>query len=108
MQERKRDERSKGEYVPVSKVDQLDDAVDHRVTQGDQGVDRAVGDSDGQDLEEKRGVVLEDVLDRQDDAEGSGQEPDQRGELRIAEVAQGGRGPGQGSYQPHSPPKVPQ
>jgi hypothetical protein len=39
------DEAAQGEDVAVGEVDQLDDAVDHRVAEGDQGVDRPVGDA---------------------------------------------------------------
>ena len=35
------DERADHEDVAVGEVDQADDAVDHRVAQGDQGVDEA-------------------------------------------------------------------
>ena len=35
------EERPEHEQVAVGEVDQLDDAVDHRVAEGDQGVERA-------------------------------------------------------------------
>jgi hypothetical protein len=36
-----REERAHHEHVAVGEVDELDDPVDHRVAQGDEGVDRA-------------------------------------------------------------------
>ena len=40
-QEDQADERADHEHVAVGEVDQLDDPVDHRVAEGDEGVDRA-------------------------------------------------------------------
>src|SRR5439155_3836301 len=56
---------AQGEYIAVGEVDQLDDAVDHRVAEGDQGVDRALRDAEDEDLDELGGV--EDRLGREKD-----------------------------------------
>jgi hypothetical protein len=40
-QEEQADERSDHEHVAVGEVDQLDDPVDHRIAEGDEGIDRA-------------------------------------------------------------------
>jgi hypothetical protein len=40
-EEEEPDERPDHEHVAVGEVDQLDDPVDHRVAEGDEGVDRA-------------------------------------------------------------------
>src|SRR5207302_196785 len=55
--QRQRHERTQGEDVPMREVDQLDDAVDHRVAERDESVDRAVGQSVYQDLDEERWVA---------------------------------------------------
>src|SRR5439155_27392267 len=47
-------EGAQGEDVPVGEIDELDDAVDHRVSPGDQGEDGAVRNPVDQDLQEKR------------------------------------------------------
>ena len=51
-EQRRADERAEREDVAVREVDQLDDAVDHRVAQRDQRVDGAVGDAEVKRLEE--------------------------------------------------------
>ena len=53
-----------GEYpdhvdIAVSEVDQLYDAVDHRIAQGNNGDDRAVGDADDQELQHLPGLVFD-------------------------------------------------
>ena len=40
-QEEQRNEGADHEHVAVGEVDELDDPVDHRVAEGDEGVDRA-------------------------------------------------------------------
>src|SRR5205823_4468198 len=52
-QKRGGEKRSKGEYVAVSEIDELDDPVDHRVAERDQRVDAAVGDREREDLDEE-------------------------------------------------------
>src|SRR2546426_10890033 len=52
----------------MREVDQLDDAVDHRVPEGDERVDRALRDAEDQDLGELGGV--EHRLRRQQDDRG--------------------------------------
>src|SRR6266581_1107475 len=64
-QQRRADERAQREDVPVSEVDQLDDAVDHRVAQRDQGVDGAVGNAEVKSLEE--GARVDDRLGGEED-----------------------------------------
>src|SRR5262249_37655234 len=52
-------EGTKCEHVAVREVDQLDDAVDHRVAQGNQGVQSTVREPEHERLKEE-GRVLED------------------------------------------------
>src|SRR5438874_7755097 len=42
----------------MREVDQLDDAVDHRVAERNQRIDRAIGHSVYQDLQEERRVLI--------------------------------------------------
>src|ERR687887_1290336 len=50
---RQGEHRPEHEQVAVREVDQLDDAVDERVAERDQGDDRAVRDADQQDLQQE-------------------------------------------------------
>ena len=56
-----RDEDADHEDVAVGEVDELDDPVDHRVAEGDEGVDRA----DRQGVDELSGPEDEEHDDRQ-------------------------------------------
>src|SRR5439155_5466156 len=60
------------EHVAMREVDQLDDAVDHRVPEGDKRVDRALRDAEDQDLGELAGV--EHRLRRQEDDGGAAED----------------------------------
>ncbi len=55
-QEPERHERADHEDVAVREIDQLDDAVDHRVAQRDEGIDRADGQRVHQLLDEGRDI----------------------------------------------------
>ena len=48
-----RQERAEHEHVAVGEVDQLDDPIDHRVAEGDQREQRAVGQPDQGVLQER-------------------------------------------------------
>jgi hypothetical protein len=61
----------------VGEVDQLQDPVDERVAERDQGVDRAVSDPDQGDGEEVTGVLGQ-VDDQPEDDEGQQQEAEGR------------------------------
>src|SRR5205823_6553323 len=50
--DREREPRAQGEHVAVSEVDELEDAVDEGVTEGDEGVEAAHGDSVDERLDE--------------------------------------------------------
>ena len=50
--QRQRHETAEHEEVAVGEVDEFDNAVDHRVAQGDEGDDHPVGQSDDQLLQE--------------------------------------------------------
>ena len=66
------DHRPPHEHVAVGEVDQLDDAVDQRVAEGHQGVDRALRDADERDAEELvRGL---DEVDQQPDGQDAQQQ----------------------------------
>ncbi len=65
LDERRADHPSEHEDVAVGEVDQLEDPVHERVAESDEGVERAVGEADEEDLEEVGGV-----LDRVDDEPG--------------------------------------
>ena len=65
--QRHRDHPAEHEDVAVGEVDQLEDAVDERVAERDQRVDRAARDPDQKCLEEVRRRLLE--VDRQPDDE---------------------------------------
>src|SRR6266568_292603 len=51
----------------MREVDQLDDAVDHRVAEGDERVNRAVGHTEYQDLEEVPAPAIEDPREKHED-----------------------------------------
>jgi hypothetical protein len=64
----------------VGEVDQLEDAVDERVAEGDEGVDGAVREPDLEDPEEQV-PVLDEVDDQPDGDKGDEREPDARDDV---------------------------
>ena len=74
----------------MGEVDELDDAVDHRVAQGDQRVQRTVRQPDGQHLGERR-RILDECVDQSRDAECEHAEPEHVGLGEFAPVHQQGR-----------------
>ena len=82
-----RDERSgeegpEGEDVAMREIDELDDAVDHRVAERDERVDPAVRQREGEDLQEERGSLVVDPLNEQD-----AEEPDEQDEPGVEDEA---------------------
>jgi hypothetical protein len=65
----------------VGEVDQLEDAVDDRVAEGDEAVDGAVRQPDEEDVEEVA-RVLDEVPDQPEDDERDEPEPDRRDDAR--------------------------
>ena len=63
----------------MGEVDQLEDAVDERVPEGDERVDRASRETRERELEEGA-PVLEQVDDEPDDEDADEGEPDRRGD----------------------------
>jgi hypothetical protein len=84
----------------VGEVDQLQDPVDERVAERDEGVDRAGREPDQEDVEERRRVL--DQVDEQPDAQQRDQsEADDRQRRRTPSAAERGapgRGFGAGVY----------
>src|ERR1700682_4953520 len=70
--QRRNDVSGQREHVAMSEVDELDDAVDHRVAERDQGVDRAIGQAEDQDLRELGGIEYR--LSGEKHQEGSGED----------------------------------
>jgi len=67
----------------VREVDQLEDAVDDRVAEGDEPVDGAVRQPDEEDVEEVA-RVLDQVPDQPEDDQRDEGEPDRRDDARPA------------------------
>jgi hypothetical protein len=72
----------------VGEIDQLQDAVDERVPEGDDAVDRAVREPDQADIDEL-GRRLDEVDDEPEDDEPDEGEPDQVGDARAAKLRKG-------------------
>jgi hypothetical protein len=83
----------------VSEVDQLDDAVHHRVAKRDEGVDRSVRDAEGKDLDEERKPALGDLVGHQRDDRRQDDEADAAEDPAETRVAEGRPGPEQSSVQ---------
>ncbi len=73
--DRRRDHPADHEHVAVGEVDQLEDAVDERVAERDECVERAVREPDQEDSEEEVPVVDE-VLDQPADDDCDERKPD--------------------------------
>jgi hypothetical protein len=84
----------------VGEVDQLQDPVDERVAERDQGVDRAGREPDQEDVEERRRVLdqVDDQPDEEQEDEAEADERQRRRTLAAAERAAPGRGFGAGVY----------
>src|SRR6185503_5719006 len=74
-------ERTEREHVAVREIDELDDPVDHRVAESDQRVDAAVGDGEGEDLQEVARPLLRDADAEQDHER---RDADDEGEVQDA------------------------
>ena len=69
------------EHVAVGEVDQLEDAVDERVPERDEGVERPVRQPDEEDTEEER-PVIDEVLGEPSDEDRDERQPDGRNDER--------------------------
>src|SRR5262249_30261904 len=79
--ERARDHAAEHEDVAVCEVDQLEDAVDERVAEGDEGVDAPRREADEEDLDEVA-RRLDEVDDEPEDEEADEREPDDADQAR--------------------------
>ena len=80
MRDRRSDHPADHEHVAVGEVDQLEDAVDERVAERDECVERAVREPDLEDPEEQV-PVLDEVDDQPGDDEGDEKQPDRRNDV---------------------------